>query len=419
MTLSRLRAFLPLVFPLPLLATTVSCRQRADSSTDPYTAMATQVMPSIERAVGLKYKHPPKVETRSKSQVRQFVLKQVTDPHAQQDMQGTAAAYKLLGLIPDTLNLQKFLVDLLTEQVVGFYDPGTKVLYIVAGTPPDIARVTVTHELVHALQDQYVDLDAVQRAIGDNDRQAAAQAVFEGQAVYEQLEAMLGTDNVAMNLPGGWDRIRQMIRDNAASMPVYASAPLIIQETLVFPYLSGAEFVKNYKEREHGGVPYANMPVSTAQIMHPQEFFDHRENPTPVSFAPTPGITRIYDNDLGEFETRVMLFQYLQNQDDATHGAMGWNGDRYLVFQTPGAPEGRGIAWATVWDTQEQAANFYQLMRRVIDARTEANPGRTMKVTTSEVSGRPVVLYVDVPKGQDPAMVSLQAVRLGVPSGKH
>jgi hypothetical protein len=408
MTLRRYHS--RILFVLTLALATTACRQRPNASFDPYAALAAQEVPAIEQAVGLKFKHPPTIQTHSKAQVRQFVLKQLTDPRAQHQLQGMATAYKLFGMIPDTLNLQKFLVDLLAEQVVGFYDPETKVLYVVQGSAKDAAQITVTHELVHALQDQYVNLDSIQKAEGDNDRQAAAQAVLEGQAVYEQLEAMLGPNNGAINLPGGWDRVRQMIRDNQAAMPVYAAAPLVIQETLVFPYLSGAEFIREYKAHERGGVPYSNMPVSTSQILHPNAFFQHRDDPTRISFAPVPGVHAVYDNDLGEFETRLFLYQYLNNQEEATQGATGWRGDRYLVFDTP---NGRGIAWATTWETREKAANFYQLMQRVIEARKRSTPTRSMTVTTGEVSGRPVVLYADVPKGEKPNTVSLKDVTLG------
>ena len=96
---------------------------------------------------------------------------------------------------------------------------------------------------MHALQDQYISLDSIQKVRDDNDRQAAAQAVFEGQAVTSRSPAMLGGTNIAINLPGGWDRVRDMIRESQSSMPIFAAAPDVIQETLIFPYLSGAEFV--------------------------------------------------------------------------------------------------------------------------------------------------------------------------------
>ena len=99
---------------------------------------------------------------------------------------------------------------MLTEQVVGYYDPATKTLYVVNGADEQIVGITITHELVHALQDQYVNLDSLQKASTDNDRLAAAQAVIEGEAQFEQLAIMLGgSDNIAARLPGGRERIRE------------------------------------------------------------------------------------------------------------------------------------------------------------------------------------------------------------------
>jgi hypothetical protein len=406
------------LFPLLLLATAVgtlpACRRSQDAGKDPYAAIAATAIPAIEKAMGLPFKTPPKLERRSKEQVRAFVLGEIQNERVQASLRGSERAYKLLGMIPDTMQLQSFLVNLLTEQIVGFYDPKTKVLYVVDGSPKDVAQVTVTHELVHALQDQYVSLDSVQNDTSNNDRRVAAQTVFEGQAVYIQLQAMLGNNVNALNMPGGWDRVRQSIRDNQASMPIFSAAPVVIQETLIFPYLSGAEFIKNYAEREHG-VPFNNMPVSTEQIMHQNAFFGRRDEPTSLAFSATPqGIAREYEDNLGEFETRLFLYQHLNNQDEAIRGASGWDGDRYLVFKTAA---GDGIAWATVWDTREDAADFYMLATRVVEARKNSGHGatRTMTVTTGDVAGRPVVLLTDVPVGTPASAVTLKAVEIKRP----
>ncbi|MGI8509271.1 MAG: hypothetical protein ACR2MQ_08105 [Gemmatimonadaceae bacterium] len=384
------------------------CRHEPQGQGGPYGAIVAQAVPAVEKAVGLRFKTPPRIEMRTKAQVRSFILAQLDDPNARRDIIGTQKAYSLLGMIPDTLNLRKLEEDLLNEQIVGYYDPKTKVLYVVAGVDKDVVNTVVTHELVHALQDQYVNLDSVQKSIGDNDRLAAAQAVFEGQAVYSQMEATLGSGNMAVELPGGWDRIRDAIRNNRAAMPVYSSAPLVIQETLIFPYLSGAEFVKNYKVKNPTGTIYNDMPVSTEQILHQYAYFaTPRDMPTQVSFA-APGVKPTYDNDLGEFETRLFLYQHLNNQEDATRGAAGWDGDRYVVFDTP---SGWAIAWATVWDTQGDAADFYAMMQRIRDSGKSAT--RATAVTTGEIGGRPVVLWVDVPAGGRTDAVNLANVRIG------
>lgn len=386
-----------------------SCRRPPESSGGPYGDIVAQAVPAVEKAVGLPFKTPPKIEVRTKEQVRAFVLKQLTDSANVREIAGQSAAYKLLGMIPDTLDLPRLLTRLLDEQIVGFYDPATKVLYVVQGSPKESAQLIVTHELVHALQDQYVNLDSIQKLTNDNDRQSAAQAVFEGEAVYEQVHAMLGPGNIAVGLPGGWDRVRQSIRDNESAMPVYASAPMVIQETLIFPYLSGAEFVKNFREREPRRAPFNDLPASTAQILHPNEFFGKRIAPTAVSFAPVVGITPTYSNDFGEFETRLFLYQQVNDVDAAARAATGWNGDRYMIFDTPRGP---GIAWASVWLTTAQGNDFYSMAQRANAARASAKHGRSVHIIKGDVAGRPIVLLVDTPVGAT-VPISIGDVRLG------
>jgi hypothetical protein len=400
-----------------------ACEADKPKDEGPYAAQVTEAVPMIEKAVGLKFKTPPKLETRSKAQVREFIARQFTEPRALRDLAGEEAAYKRLGMIPDTLKLQQFIMSLLEEQIVGYYDPKTKVLYIVEGSDKEAVGVTVPHELVHALQDQYISLDSIQKIEGDNDRRVAAQAVFEGQAVYEQISVMLGGANVAINLPGGWDRVRELIRDMQASMPIFAAAPTVIQETLIFPYLSGAEFVRNYKERKPGTVMYNDMPVSTEQILHPASFFATRDAPTRIELGPLSNATEVYQNTLGEFETRLFLFEQLKDQNEAVRGATGWDGDRYVVVNTP---QGEGIALVTVWDSSVDAGEFYDLAGQAIEKRFDtkgvvsadklsrryAAGSRALELSTSEVSGRPLVIYVDVPAGANTAIVQPAQMRL-------
>jgi len=407
----------------PLLTLVSACESQNPKYEGPYAAEVAEAVPMIEKAVGLKFKTPPKVETRSKEQVRDFVIKQFTDSLARHDIGGQEAAYKRFGMIPDTLKLQPFLTSLLEEQIVGYYDPHTKVLYVVDGAPKDMASMTINHELVHALQDQYISLDSVQKIRDDNDRLSAAQSVFEGQAVYEQISIMLGGSNIAINLPGGWDRIREMIRENQASMPIFAAAPKVIQETLIFPYLSGAEFYRNYKERKSGSIIYKDMPVSTEQIIHPAAFFGTRDNPTRVTLGTLANATKVYENDLGEFETRLFLYQQLNDQNEAVRGASGWDGDRYAVVNTP---QGQGIVWLTVWDSPVEGGEFFHLAGQAVEARystkaatgsTElvkkySGGGRTIQVSTMEIQGRPVVIYADVPAGANPNIINPAQVTL-------
>jgi hypothetical protein len=380
-------------------------------------------VPRLEKSIGLKFKEPPRFEARSKDEVRAFLEKRFAEGLPDVELRGMERTYKRFGLLPDTLNLKAFMLALLTEQIVGYYDPATNVLYLVQGAPDDVVGVTVAHELVHALQDQYIDLDSLQQVRGDNDRQVAAQAVMEGQAMIEQIAGMIGGGNTVANLPGGWERVRDLIRSSQGSMPIFASAPMLIQETLLFPYLSGAEFTRNFKEKRAGQVPFGDMPVSTEQILHEDRYFLSRDEPTSVTLPAIAGVRDAYENNLGEFETRLFLFQHLRDRDAAFRGAAGWDGDRFISWSTP---RGDAIAWLTVWDTSVDGAEFYDLLDTAILKRfdsvrpVQASSGRrvystgarSLAVSVADVGGRPVVLYVDVPSGMSTDVIDLKKVVL-------
>ncbi|HMN09733.1 MAG TPA: hypothetical protein PKC83_13210 [Gemmatimonadaceae bacterium] len=403
-----------------LLLAVVACGERTPK--DPVAARVADAVPRIEQATGLTFKTPPKFEMRSKDEVRQFLERRFAEDMPDEEITGSERSYKRFGLLPDTLDLRKFMLALLTEQVAGYYDPATKVLYIVQGTSDEMVGVTVSHELVHALQDQHFNLDSLQKVKRRNDRQLAAQAVVEGQATFEQLASMLGGGTMVANLPGGWERVRAMIRENNASMPVFSTAPTLVQETLLFPYLSGAEFMRLYKEKHPGKAPFGDMPVSTEQVMHDDRFFGNRDAPTVVTLPPPRGKV-IYENDLGEFETRLFLYEHLKDRDAAYRGAAGWDGDRYVLFESG---KGDGLAWVTVWDTSVDAAEFFDLLDTAIlkrfgavkptsateTTRVYSAGGRTIAVTASDIGGRPVVLYVDVPSGATADVLDLKKVAL-------
>lgn len=407
--------------PLMGLLVALGCsRERGESA---YAEQVKDAIPKLEKTLGVPFKTPPKFEVRSKDEVRQFLEKRFAEDLPEVDLRGSERAYKRFGLLPDSLDLRRFMLTLLTEQIAGYYDPATKVLYIVQGASDEMVSVTVSHELVHALQDQYFNLDSLQHVKGANDRQVAAQSVVEGQAMLEQISSMMGGGAAVANLPGGWDRVREVIRDSQGSMPIFASAPMLIQETLLFPYLSGAEFMKNFKEKRGGKLPFDAMPVSTEQVLHEDRYFLDRDDPTTVTLPAIAGAGDAWSNDLGEFETRLFLYQHLKDRDAAYRGAAGWDGDRFTTFTTG---KGDGVAWLSVWDTSVDAAEFYDLVDTALlkrfddlkplsssgNRRTYTARGRTIAVSAVEVQGRPCVLYVDVPTGMSPDVIDLKKVVL-------
>ena len=390
-----------------------------------YQDKVAALIPRIETVTGMKFRGPPKVATKTAEEVKVFLAQQFAESKAATELEGQEQAYKLLGLIPYEINVKRLYLDLLAEQVVGYYDPKAKTLFVVEGAAPEAVGVTLAHELVHALQDQYVNLDSIQNAGNHNDRASATQAVIEGHATYEQMQLMLGSEGgtLAEKLPGGWDMIRQQIREAKNAMPKLSAAPMLVQETLLFPYLAGAEYVRAWEAAKGRGQLFARMPRSTAQVLHSAAFIAGTDSgPLELSLPKPIGGTVVYSNDLGEFESRLWLYEHLKDMAAAGRGAMGWAGDAYQVVKTP---KGNAIVWLTVWRSPVDAGEFLDLANQTVikrfdpkdylragpDARRWVEKGREMLVKPVTVDGRPGVLWIDNPVG---ARVDLDATQARV-----
>jgi len=399
-----------------------ACRSRP-AGEGPYADRVDRAMADIERTLGVKFKSRPRLALRSRDSVRAYLLRKLELEVPERDRVGLEASYKAFGLIPDTLNLNKLLVDAYTEQIVGYYDAEAKLLYVVEGLPDEIVGATVPHEIVHALQDQYKNLDSLVKQVpSGSDRATALLAVIEGEAQYVQmLIAAGGASNLAARLPGGWDQLRESIRQGVSGSPRFAAAPLAIQEEMLFPYINGADFVRRFAQHHPGMVPLDSAPLSTEQVLHDRAFFGaKRDDPTPVSLPSIPG--SVYSNDLGEFGTRLFLYQHSQDSNGSIRAAVGWDGDRFVVYRTAG---GMAVAWATVWDTPLDAAELVTATTDAMKLRyrgTAANEsgayvisgqGRVVRLVQREIDGRDVVLFTDVPASAISSAPDIARVHLG------
>jgi len=371
------------------------CRERAaavlqGSKVDETVA---QLIPVIERAAGMRFRRRPVVAIRSRDQLHAYLRHKLDEDLPPERVAGMTAAYRLFGLIPDTLDLRQLLLDLLGEQVVGYFDPDSGALYVVAGVDPEYLRTTLAHELVHALQAQYVDVDSLMNQPED-DRAAAARALFEGHATWVQTVAAM-PEKPPAELPSFYsDLFRRNIVGQQGQMPVFARAPLIVREAVVFfPYLAGADFARWYGANHRNPFPSAaEMPASSEQILHPDRY---ARGDTPLRLAFADGRVRgTYESELGEIEIRVLFTQITGRETDASGIAQGWGGDRYRVYV-----EDDALVWYTAWDDSAEAHAFHVQLRRGWPTGGRRGGAERRRVTTEEleVDGKPVVRLVDAP----------------------
>ena len=408
----------------------------------PQTAIeqAAALAPEIEQAVGLRFRTPPRIERRSRADVHGFVAATLARPEARALLAAQQLAYRRLGLIPDTLDLGALMNRVLDEQVAGYYDPRAKTLYLSEGIDSATVTATLRHEMVHALQDQHLNLDSVLTHAADADADAATHAALEGQAMWVQLG---GGHDIASRLPGGWDRVRQDIRANADRDPQLSSAPLVVREDLLFPYLSGAELARQAAAVNRLDSLALRLPTTTRQVLHPDAYLaagrsagagthatlaDATARPAAVTLpAPRTG-TVTATNVLGEFDTRLFLYQQSSDLGGAARAAAGLAGDRWTAVRTG---SGDAFVWLTVWDSGVDAAEFFQaagdaIAKRYEGARADSSAGsgsgrgtgigsantktftsaardggRTVQLRALDVGGRPAVLYVDAASPTD------------------
>jgi hypothetical protein len=391
-----LRSLLGVVMLGVLVGSLLSCRGSAPatSRSDLLQRMVDSLRAPVEHATGLSFKTSPRVAIRSRQQVRAYLIRKLDEQLPPAKLQGLETTYRLFGLLPDTLQLRALLVDLYTEQVAGYYDPDSATLFAVADADPAQLRLVLAHEMIHALQGQYIPLDSILHDISNNDRLTAAQSVLEGQATLASLEVLAPGQNVGDN-PEFWELYRDQVRQQQTSMPVFAKAPLVVRESLIFPYLAGAEFMHWWKTSAlRDTVPYGpRMPVSTEQILFPDRYSRGDE---PVQLALPPGSDVIHEDVLGESEIRVLLARLSGTPNVRVSGPVGWAGDRYRVFPTPAGP---ALVWYVLWDDRRASERFTWGYGGKL--RSTARQGYRATLESFELEGKPGTVYVLAPVAWD------------------
>jgi hypothetical protein len=375
-----------------LIALAAACGARTPPTADEVRRIAADVIPRVETAVGLAFRQPPAFAVRSRAEVEQYLVRRLDEEYPAARLEHVAAAYRRFGLIPDTLDLRALLLAVLGEQVIGYFDPDSATLYVVEGTDPVGIRLVLAHELVHALQHQYVPLDSLLTRSGSNDATMAAQAVLEGQATLASFAAVLDREQLD-RLGNFWRDLRENVRAEQERMPQFSAAPLILREGLLFPYLAGADFMRWFEAALPDTQPYGpRLPRSTEQILHPEKY-RAGDRPTALRLGGNGADSAAYQDDFGEFETRLVLQELTGSESLGTAGALGWDGDRFGIY--PGPPGREPVVWWSVWDSPAAAEKFASMLERYWGRR--AREGARWRVDRQPVGPLPGVRLVDAP----------------------
>jgi hypothetical protein len=265
-----------------------------------------------------------------------------------------------LGLLPAGSSLRDLTLDFQGSQVAGYYSPDKNQLFVVSrsGGLGPAEEVTYSHEFTHQLQDQNFNLDKLGAdATNQSDRALAQLALVEGDAVSVQNRwtmANLTPEEMGQLLSASLD---------PKALEALQNAPAYLRDTSLFPYLSGNPFVETVIARgEYKAVDaaFANPPVSTEQILHPEKYAAGEAPKVvkiPTLFAPAlpRGWKAMGQDTLGEFILRTWLVQGGVASAQATTAAAGWGGDRLELYASP---NGITLLLVTQWDGLSDASEF-------------------------------------------------------------
>ena len=329
---------------------------------------------------GLDPKSDVKAEFIPSDQMKTNLAAEINTEYPVDEARRDATSLWLLRLIDDpTIDLHKLQIDLLGEQVLGYYDPKKKELFVLSNQPSlsALSRMTLAHEYTHSLQDQYYDLQKVRPDHVDNDRGTAATALIEGDAVVSQLgyARSFMTPNDIQSYISETSQMSTSVTDNA---------PRYIRDSLTFPYEQGPTFIGALAATKPGSFAAVNdaladPPTSTEQVLHPEKYTNSpRDEPVKVTVPPLTstlgaGWTYQEGDTLGEFDFRIMLAENGVDGPPTTatpdpgvtlpgeRAAAGWGGAEYAYYQNAGAKTDL-LAMVTRWDTEKDATEFNDAM---------------------------------------------------------
>lgn len=352
-------------------------------SSDPELAeLAAQLLPDLATRSGLELTEPVRLEKRSRGQLVRYLEAKLDEELPADEARAMVETYALLGLVPEDLDLRALLLALYTEQVAGFYEPDSTALFVMDDQPREALEGLLVHELVHAVQDQTADLDALTDPGLGNDRATAAQAAIEGHATLVMLEYMTEQmSGVAVDLgsiPDFASQLRPALEGMRSQFPALANAPRVIQESLLFPYLEGAGFVQSLWAGGERVAPFGErLPLSTEQVITG----DAGDPPIELELTFEGGRV-LYENGLGRLELGVMLDEHLA--DSGAELAEGWGGDRFGLVE---GPAGRGLIWYVLWDDPSGRDRFAAGLESALD-----RLGGEARLERTEVAGHPAAL---------------------------
>jgi hypothetical protein len=325
----------------------------------------------------------------TRDQVNSYLKEQIKHSVKPDEIRAEELTLKKFGFVPSDFDLRKTTIDLLTEQAAAYYDFHRRKLFISDWAAENMRETALVHELSHALADQTFSIRKFLGKGADNSEESVArEAVVEGQASWLMIEfAARQLGRTLADPETASEFLKAQPDSDDSEYPVFSNSPLYIKETLMFPYEEGEKFQQAVFLKD-GKSSFAEVfrrpPVSTAQVLHPERYFNNVKFASPDLPKPLRHSKPFVTGEMGELDHRVLLRQYI---DRAVSDSLSpkLQGAAYRIDEAK-SDHRMMLVYASTWDTEASAALYFDAYRKVLRAKwKQIEPGTE---TATRFSGK-------------------------------
>ena len=254
----------------------------------------------------------------------------------------------------------------------------------------------MAHELTHALQDQHTDLDKWEpedptttsknvaednQRLAIDERDTARDAVLEGQAMAVYVDYTLKPNGKSLLTLPDVMRTPTDDTDTSGSSPIMDRAPLLLQQSLLFPYKDGLGFEQRLLKDKGAQYAFAGVldrpPSTSYEIMNPSAY----ERRTPVPLLQMPDVHPLLDAEyqpydigvMGELDVRI-LTELFGGPEVAAILTPQWRGGLYYAVQSRKATPAQqastssvALLYLSAWRTDGAATEFAKVYARELN----------------------------------------------------
>lgn len=339
-----------------------------DDLTAFYEDELDEIIAATERIRGLKFLCEPQVVFLDRASL---LARYIGEPSEEfyTGVDASVALQVLLGLVKPDVSPRQLLADRVRAFVGAFYDPEAKevVVPISAAGIGRGTRLSLVHELVHALTDQHFNFRDTRNDLYNNngDQFLAFSAVIEGDAnettdlFYREEQALV---NRAARPP---PQSSIMGASTAGASTPRSAIPQFLRDVSMFPYTYGSTFWGSLVGNDEAGSDetglsesdldeagldetnpdtpsnkdwqlvnnaYTNFPASTEQVYFPERYLSDAPLEVDHPVAELSGYELRDTDTWGAISFTVMFDQMLGREGPSRPAVKGWGGDRYSYW---------------------------------------------------------------------------------------